>query len=238
LTPPPLVELTDVSKNYHGLRPLRIEKLTIGDGELVAILGLDQPMAETFINLVTGAALPDRGEITIFGRPTTSISDSADWLSMVDRFGIVSTRAVLLDALSVIQNLSIPFTLDVDPPPDDVRERASLLAREAGLRQPNWLSPVSELDAGGRIRVHAGRALALDPKMLLFEHADAGLPSDVAIALGGDMRQIASRRGCGLVALTVDPQFAFAVATKVLALDPASGRLSDRRRKSSFFTRR
>src|SRR5947207_6770885 len=121
----PLVELTALSKDYHGLRPLRIEKLNLAAGELVAILGLDQPMAETFVNLVTGATLPDRGEVKVFGRPTSAIDDSADWLAVVDRFGIVSERAVLLDSLSVIQNLAIPFTLDIDPLPGDVRERAA-----------------------------------------------------------------------------------------------------------------
>jgi ABC-type transporter Mla maintaining outer membrane lipid asymmetry ATPase subunit MlaF len=235
--PGPVIELTALSKDYHGLRPLRIEKLTLAEGELAAILGLDQPMAETFINLVTGAMLPDRGEVTIFGRPTASIDDSADWLSVVDRYGIVSERAVLLDGLSVIQNLSIPFTLDIDPPPDDVRERAILLAQEVGLRQADWSRPVSELDAGGRVRIRAARALALDPKVLLLEHASAGLTPDAAAALGADVRQIASRRGCALVAVTADPQFASAVASRVLTLDPASGRLSEPSRRWSLFRR-
>jgi putative ABC transport system ATP-binding protein len=234
---PPVIELTGLTKDYHGLRPLRIEKLTIAEGEQAAILGLDQPMAETFINLVTGAALPDRGGVTIFGRPTVSIDDSADWLSLVDRFGIISERAVLLDALSVIQNLSIPFTLDIEPPPDDVRERAILLAREVGLQQADWLRPVSELDAGGRVRVRAARALALDPKVLLLEHASAGLTPGAAAAFGADVRQIASRRGCALVAVTADPQFASAVAGRVLTLDPASGRLSEPPRRWSLFGR-
>jgi putative ABC transport system ATP-binding protein len=235
--PCPVIDITALSKDYHGLRPLRIEKLTLIEGELAAILGLDQPMAETFINLVTGATLPDRGEVTIFGRPTVSIDDSADWLSVVDRFGIVSERAVLLDALSVTQNLSIPFTLDIDPPPDDIRERANLLAREVGIRQADWLRPVSELDAGGRVRMRAARALALDPKVLLLEHASAGLTPDAAAALGADVRQIASRRGCALVAVTADPQFASAVASRVLTLDPASGRLSEPRGRWSLFGR-
>ncbi len=113
-------------------------------------------MAETFVNLVTGATLPDRGVVTIFGRPTSSIDDSAEWLAVVDRFGIVSERAVLLDALSVIQNLSIPFTLEIEPPPDDVRERAAALAREVGLEEHDWSRPVADLDAAGRLRLRAG----------------------------------------------------------------------------------
>jgi ABC-type transporter Mla maintaining outer membrane lipid asymmetry ATPase subunit MlaF len=236
-SPGPVIELTALSKDYHGLRPLRIEKLVLAESELVAILGLDQPMAETLVNLVTGATLPDRGEVSIFGRPTTAISDSTDWLSVVDRFGIVSERAVLLDALSVIQNLAIPFTLDIDPPPDDVRERAIVLAREVGLLETDWLRSVSELDAGGRVRVRLARALALDPKVLLLEHANAGLSADAATALGVDIRRLASRRGCALFAMTAAPQFAAAVAPRVLTLDAANGRLSERHRHWSLFRR-
>jgi len=233
----PVIEVTAVSKDYHGLRPLRIEKLTLEERDLVAILGLDQPMAETLVNLVTGATLPDRGEVTLFGRPTTAINDSTEWLSVVDRFGIVSERAVLLDALSVIQNLAIPFTLDIDPLPGDVRERAVLLAREGGLPEIDWLRSVSELEAGGRIRIRLARALALDPNVLLLEHANAGLPADAATVLGADVRRIASNRGCALVALTAAPEFAVAVSPRVLLLDAASGRLSERRRNWSLFRR-
>ena len=225
----PLIEITALSKNYHGLRPLRIEALTLAEGEQMAILGLDRPMTETFINVVTGATLPDSGGVTIFGRRTSSIDDSDEWLAAVDRFGIVSERAVLLDAFSVIQNLSIPFTLQIEPPPDDVRERAAALAREVGLDETDWGRPVAELDAFGRLRVRVGRALALDPKVLLLEHASAGLPPDAVRAIGSRIRRIVSRRACGLIAVTADPEFAAAVAPRVLTLQPATGRLNERR---------
>jgi predicted ABC-type transport system involved in lysophospholipase L1 biosynthesis ATPase subunit len=122
---PVVLELADVVKDYRSLRPLRLERLAVAAGESVAIVGLDRAMAEVFVNLVTGAALPDRGEVKVFGRATSAIEDSAGWLTLVDRFGIVSERAVLLDALDVLQNLSMPFTLDIEPPPQDVRLRAA-----------------------------------------------------------------------------------------------------------------
>ena len=58
----PVLELVRVSKNYQGLRPLRVAQLTVGACEQVAILGLDQHAAEVFVNLITGATLPDQGE--------------------------------------------------------------------------------------------------------------------------------------------------------------------------------
>ena len=82
-----------MSKDYRGLRPLRIAELRVAAGDHVAILGLDQASAEVFVNLATGATLPDAGDIRVFGRATSAIDDSADWLATVDRFGIVSERA-------------------------------------------------------------------------------------------------------------------------------------------------
>lgn len=224
----PLIEIAALSKDYRGLRPLRIERLTVHEGEIAAILGLDRPMAETFVNLVTGAALPDRGVVNVFGRPTSSIDDGTEWLTVVDRFGIVSERAVLLDALSVIQNLSIPFTLEIEPPPDDVRDRAAALAREVGLEDVDLPRRVAELDRSGQLLIRVGRALALDPQVLLLEHASAGLLADAARTIGSRIRQIASRRACALVAVTADKEFAAAVAPRLLTLDPATGRLTER----------
>jgi predicted ABC-type transport system involved in lysophospholipase L1 biosynthesis ATPase subunit len=232
----PVVELTDVSKDYRALRPLRIERLTIAAAEHVAVVGLDQPSAEVLVNLITGATLPDRGQVRLFGRDTSSIADSADWLATVDRFGIVSERAVLLDGLSVVQNLAVPFTLEIEPPPADIRARATALAAEVGLVEAMWDRAVGELAAEERMRVRVGRALALDPAVLLLEHPSATLPRETAGRFGGDLRRIAAARGAALLAATADRTFADAVASRVLTHEPASGKLAERRR--GWFGRR
>jgi ABC-type transporter Mla maintaining outer membrane lipid asymmetry ATPase subunit MlaF len=226
---PAVLQLSGVSKDYRGLRPLRIAALSVAAGEHVALVGVDQVAAEVFINLVTGATLPEAGDIHVFGRPTSAISDSADWLATVDRFGIVSERAVLLDQLTVIQNLSMPFTLEIEPPPDEVRRRASALAREVGLQESGWERPIAALDPSARVRLRLGRALALDPAVLLLEHASAGLSAQDAGTLGADIRSIAARRGAAIVAATLDEAFARAVAGRVLKWEPATGRLAEQR---------
>jgi ABC-type transporter Mla maintaining outer membrane lipid asymmetry ATPase subunit MlaF len=222
----PILELSDVSKDYRGLRPLRIASLKVDAGERIAILGFDQTTAEVFVNLMTGASLPDRGDVRLFGRSTSAITDSADWLSVVDRVGIVSLRAVLLDALTVVQNLAMPFTLDVEPPDPGVRHRAVSLAAEVGLPDTTHDRPVGELDAGGRFRVRLGRALALDPAIIVFEHPTAELlPQDYAVVASG-CRDVAVARKVAAITLTADRDFGERVASRVLALQPSTGRLS------------
>jgi len=225
-----VLEFAGTSKAYGGLRPLRIAELRVHAGDSVALLGFDQPTAEVFVNLATGATLPDAGEVSIFGLPTRAIEDSADWLATVDRFGIVSERAVLLDALTVVQNLAMPFTLEIEPPPDAVRLRAEALARDVGLAEASWGRPVGELDAASLLRVRAGRAMALDPAIVLFEHASARLPREEVAAAGAELRGVAARRGIALLALSADETFAQAVAMRVLTLEPATGRLKSQRR--------
>ena len=74
---PPVLDIAGLTKDYHGLRPLRIERLTLAAGDQVALLGFDEPSAEMMTTLITGAALPDQGTIHILGLPTTALEDSA-----------------------------------------------------------------------------------------------------------------------------------------------------------------
>jgi ABC-type transporter Mla maintaining outer membrane lipid asymmetry ATPase subunit MlaF len=221
------VELTSVTKQYGALRPLRVEQLTIAPHDRIAFLGLDQPAAEVFVNLVTGASLPDTGTIRVFGRSTLDIADSSDWLSTLDRFGIISDRAPLIDSLSIVQNLAMPFTLEIEPPPPDIREQAIRLAGEAGLGPLMWDKRVGDVDAVSRVRIRIARALALNPSIVLFEHASATLPRPDVSIFGRELLAIVEKREAAAIALTMDPEFASAIATKTLTLDAATGRVTE-----------
>jgi len=224
-----VLEVAGVSKDYRGLRPLRIQELSVARGESVGLVGFDQITAEVFVNLATGATLPDAGRVTIFGRATSDITDSDEWLRVVDRLGIVSERAVLLDAFTPLQNLAMPFTLDVEPLRDSARQQAEALAAEVALPAQAWEGPLAAASPAAQMRVRFGRALALRPDLIVLEHASARLGADQKRPIGTLMKSVAAQRGAALVALTADEEFARAVASRVLHWDQASGRLSERR---------
>jgi putative ABC transport system ATP-binding protein len=170
-----VLRIANVRRAYNGLRPLRVNDLSIAEGERVALSGLDAGAAEVLVNLVTGASLPDEGEVLVLGTSTASISDGEAWLASLDRFGIVSPRAVLLDSATLLQNLAMPLTLDIEPVQPDVAARIVPLARAAGIEE-RWLErPIAALDADIRARAHLARAVALDPALLILEHPTAGL---------------------------------------------------------------
>lgn len=226
--------LAGVIKDYRGLRPLRIEEFALALGEHVAILGLDPPAVGVLIDLVTGVTLPDRGNVRLFGQSSAAIANGDEWLALADRFGIVSDRAVLLDAMSTIQNLAMPFSLDIEPPSADLRARAEALAVEVGLAAASWDCPVGDLGPVDRLRIRIGRAIALDPSVLILEHPTAEVPPDTAETLARTIRAVADRRGSATLSLTVDHTFASAIAQRVLKAEPSTGKLRPPKRFGLF----
>ena len=113
----PVLQISGVHRRYQSLRPLRVQELTIAPGERVAVSGFDAGAAEVLVNLVTGASVPDEGEVRVLGQRTADIAGGDEWLASLDRFGIVSPRGVLLEGATLEQNLAMPMTLQIDPVP-------------------------------------------------------------------------------------------------------------------------
>jgi predicted ABC-type transport system involved in lysophospholipase L1 biosynthesis ATPase subunit len=220
-----MLEFDRVEKAYGGLRPLRIRELTLSRGQKLALLGFDRAMAEVFVDLATGATLPESGEVRAFGQHTAAIADAEAWLATLDRFGIVSERAVLLDALTALQNVAMPLTLEVEPLAESIRVEVTRVAAEAGIEGGDLMRPVGTLSPAARLRVRLGRALAPNPLVLLSEHPNALLPIDDVPAFAADFAKIIEARGLASVTLTADRTLAAAVADEVLTLQPATGEL-------------
>lgn len=223
LTPSAILEIRGLVKDYQSLRPLRVRELSVLAGEVVSVAGMDGPAAEMFVHLVTGAALPDEGDIALFGRNTREVADADEWLRSLDGLGLVSSRAVLLDMLSVLQNVALPLTLDVEPIAADFVGTAEALARQAGLDPAEWGQPLGAVSPETRLRVHVARAVAAGPRLVVAEHPSAELPRDAVARVAHDIGRLARARGMALVALTADAEFARALGGRRLVLKPGSG---------------
>lgn len=226
----PVLEVRGVSRAYGALRPLRIADLTMAPGERVSLGGIDAGGAELLVNLLTGASLPESGEIRVFGRSTAAITDGDEWLASLDRFGIVSPRGVLLEGSTLLQNLAMPFTLEIEPVAPAVAERCGALARHCGIDGSRWLqAPAGALPPDVRVRAHLARALALEPQFVIVEHPTAGVDEPAArAALAADLARACA--GATALVLTNDEAFARAVAPRNLKLDGATGALKPLRK--------
>ena len=161
------IDVRDVQKDYHALRPLRVRALEVRDGESIVLLGFDRAAAEVLVNLITAATVPDAGEVRVFGRPTAAIQDADTWLFSLDCFGIVSDRAVLLDNMTV----------------GDLARAVALARGKAVTEASGGITPesVRAVAATGVDLVSVGwithSAPQLDVALDLDPPADAGLPA-------------------------------------------------------------
>jgi predicted ABC-type transport system involved in lysophospholipase L1 biosynthesis ATPase subunit len=232
---PPLIDIDGLVKAFAP-HPLRVRRLTMAAGDRCVLTGLDAAMAELFVHLVTGAAVPDEGTIVVDGHDTRRIATDAEWLRSLDRFGLVSDRAVLLDGLSIEANLALPLTVSIEPVVDPIRARVRGLATEVGLDVSRLTVKAATLSPVDRTRVHLARALAPGPRLLLLEHPTRTLedPEDTR-QFGLALRRAADTRGIGWLAVSNDRVFAAACGGRRLRLEPDTGDL--RTDRPSWLTR-
>jgi ABC-type lipoprotein export system ATPase subunit len=220
-----LLEIKELSKDYRTLRPLRVQNLTVRSGDVMSISGVDVLGAETFVHLVTGATLPDSGTVTLFGRDTRDITDSEGWLKSLDGVGMITARGILVEGFSVLQNIALSLTLDVDPIDAAVAPRAVELARDAGIGATLLDAPAGHVAPDVQMRVHLARAMALGPKLLMAEHPSASLPRETVAGFGADLGRLARSRRLALLAITADDSLAKAIGGTRLELVAATGEL-------------
>lgn len=221
-----LVRLSGVVKDYQSLRPLRIAELQVAPGAIVSVQGLDALAAEVLVNLLTAASRPDQGTIHLFGQSTAAIDDYDAWLAMLDAFGLLTERAVLLDQLTIAQNLALPLTLSIDPIDPALLPTLATMADEVGLSQDLLATPVRGADPVVLQRLRLARALAPGPRLLVAEHPTASLPREAVDGFARDLTRIATARGLGLLAITADREFIRALGGTALSLDAKTGALT------------
>jgi predicted ABC-type transport system involved in lysophospholipase L1 biosynthesis ATPase subunit len=221
----PLLDIQGLTKDYQTLRPLRIRSLTVHQGDVLSISGIDMLGAETFVHLVTGATLPDAGDVTLFGRNTRAITDGEAWLKSLDGVGMISARGIVVEAFTVLQNIALSLTLEVDPIDSRVVGEAGALAREVNIDAGVFDMPAGKVGADVRMRVHLARALAQGPRLLIAEHPSASLPRETVAGFGSDLAKAARGRGVALLAISADDSISKAIGGSRLELVAATGEL-------------
>ena len=227
---PPIIRIAGLRKQFGGLRPLRINALSVAAGDRITLHGLDAENAEMLTLLITGASLPDEGTVSIAGRDTRDIQTDTEWLTSLDVFGMVTTRAALMDSVAIEGNMALPFTLSIDPLMPEVRREVESLAKEVELPLGLLPEPVSILGEAERARVHLARALALKPQVLLLEHPTAKLRPEDAAAFGRLLSSIGERRDLSWLAISEDAAFASRAGGRHCRLLPATGEICPVRR--------
>jgi putative ABC transport system ATP-binding protein len=214
----PAVRAERIQKTYGrgaGARAAVCDvSLTVERGELLAILGPSGCGKSTLLGILGGLDREHEGEVELFGRPLSSLSDAE--LSRVRgrSVGFVFQAFHLLPHLSVLDNVLAPALFDASGEDRSAHARATLARLGLGDRAGD--TP-AELSGGQRQRVAIARALLMRPKILFCDEPTGNLDRETGAETIALFRELHERDGLTIVAVTHEERLARA-ASRVVCL--------------------
>lgn len=172
-----LLTLDKVSRRFDALWAVRDVSLTVDKGELLGLIGPNGAGKSTLFNLIAGALLPTGGDILFDGNRVTTRKSH-----QIARIGIARTFQIPKPyrQLSVVENVMLT-AFQHNHAVRAARELAVRSLHDVGL-QDYVDAPVTTLTVGLLKRLEVARALALQPKLVLFDEIMAGLtPTEVGV---------------------------------------------------------
>jgi branched-chain amino acid transport system ATP-binding protein len=170
-----LLEVRDLTRAFGALQAVAGVRFSVREGELLGLIGPNGAGKSTLYNLIAGALAPTSGEIVFNGRSV------AGWKPYhAARAGVARTFQIPKPYrhLSVMENVALS-ALQHDGTVKAARASAHAVLAEVGLAAYAE-APVSVLTVGLLKRLEVARALALRPRLVLFDEIMAGLsPSEV-----------------------------------------------------------
>jgi phospholipid/cholesterol/gamma-HCH transport system ATP-binding protein len=205
-----VVEIKDLHFSFGDLEVLRGLNLDIRRGQVVAILGGSGSGKSTLLKLIGAQLYPQRGTVTVEGKDVHRLS-SAELYKLRLEMGMMFQSSGLFTDLSVYDNIAFPLRENFDLSEDLVRRLVLMKLHAVGLRGACALMP-ADLSGGMTRRVALARAIATDPKLMMYDEPFAGLDPISLNQIGNLIRSLNQAAGLTSIVVTYDVQEALKVA--------------------------
>jgi phospholipid/cholesterol/gamma-HCH transport system ATP-binding protein len=210
------IELRGLRKAFRGKSVLRGVDLAIREGETFTILGGSGSGKSVCLKHMIGLLKPDAGRVIVFGRDVTELGEE-ELVDVRKALSMVFQSAALFDSLSVYENVAYPIREHMDWSEERVRERVRHCLEGVGLAGSEALLP-AELSGGMRKRVGVARAIALSPRIVLYDEPTTGLDPANARRIGQLIRALQVELSATSVVVTHDLGLCFAISDRVALL--------------------
>jgi phospholipid/cholesterol/gamma-HCH transport system ATP-binding protein len=208
----PIVSVQNVTKRFDTRDVLADISLEVAEGELVAIMGSSGGGKTTLLRCISGLIAPTKGRVVVDG-----VNVQADPEEARRRMGMVFQSAALFDYMDVQANVLFGVGRQLKATKAEQLEVAKKALARVGLEGNEHKMP-SELSGGMRKRVGIARALALNPRVMLYDEPTTGLDPITTYTIDALMLDL--RREMGMTSLIVshDVSSVFRTADRVAFL--------------------
>jgi len=211
------VEVRDLDFSYGELQIFRRLSLDIPRGKVVAILGGSGSGKSTLLKLIGGQLRPASGSVMVEGRNVHELSSDELYRLRLE-IGMMFQVSGLFSDLTVYDNIAFPIRENFDLPEEIVRRMVLMKLHAVGLRGARDMMP-GDLSGGMMRRVALARAIATDPKLLMYDEPFAGLDPISLTQIGELISTLNQALGLTSIVVTYDVHEALKVAGYVYVIN-------------------
>ena len=224
-----MIDVKNLYKSFGDNMVLKNISEHIYPGEKVVVIGPSGSGKSTFLRCLNQMEIPTDGTITFDGE---DITDSKTNIDLVRRkMGMVFQHFNLFPNMTIRKNITLAPVRTGLMKKAQADELAMQLLRRVGLEEKADAYP-SQLSGGQKQRIAIVRALAMNPKVLLFDEPTSALDPEMVGEVLEVMKELAAE-GMTMVVVTHEMGFAKEVASRVLFMD--EGRIVEQGAPDVFF---
>ncbi|MFR6454636.1 MAG: amino acid ABC transporter ATP-binding protein [Peptoniphilus lacrimalis] len=210
-----MIKVENLKKSFGNLDVLKGINEEIKDGEVLVVIGPSGSGKSTFLRCLNLLERPTSGSIFFEGKNITD--KNIDINKVREEMGMVFQSFNLFNNLNIIDNITLAPKLVKNMREDEAKEIAKKLLQRVGLPDKENSYP-SELSGGQKQRIAIARALAMNPKVMLFDEPTSALDPEMVGEVLDLMKDLA-KDGMTMVVVTHEMGFAREVGNRILFMD-------------------
>ncbi len=236
----PIIRIENVSKSFGDQAVLDGIDFEVYEGETVVILGASGSGKSVLMSLLVGLLEPDSGRIFIEDQEVTGFSSDSEWDQVRLKIGFLFQGSALYDSLTIGENIAFALHHHMELPETRLKAIVRQKLSQVELEGIEDKMP-AELSGGMQKRAALARAIAIDPKIMIYDEPTTGLDpirgrniSDLIVKLQRELRMTS-------IVVTHDLVCASIVANRVALLSDGKfcfvGAMEDLQKSEDPFVR-
>ncbi|MET3706919.1 ABC-type polar amino acid transport system ATPase subunit [Arthrobacter sp. UYEF6] len=210
-----LLETKEITKSYGDHHVLKGIDFTIEPGEVVAVIGPSGGGKSTFLRCLNLLETPTSGHVVFDGEDL--LAPKVDLDRLRSRMGMVFQQFNLFPNMTALKNVMLPQMDVLKVSKKDAEARAMELLEKVNMTHRAHVYP-NRLSGGQKQRIAIARAVAMNPKVMLFDEPTSALDPEVVHDVLDVMAGLAAD-GMTMVVVTHEMGFARKVADRVVFID-------------------